>query len=360
MNLTNLKSGDVIANYSKMCDLLEEPERAGSPRNRQLEDWKRYFNYTKQGHKFVIVEIYTAPAPKIDGRSKGNNSVYIQPASYLLFNEIANLASQESNEGRDFVELTNQNIKLLVGLCNERYGVEDEKLFNKMVANREITLFDKQDFYRRANSKHREIIESIFKNLKNNNKCTEIVGSYKVLQDEELRLSTKYEENLIGEVSALVLSEFDVPNISSIYLKNKQKAFYKRVNDLLQERHKLEVSYKTNLLFFNSEIILDETIYNLSEDEKMELKSTVNKAIKDFLDDQAVKNIIKNKSKNQIEMIRHNASYGFFNDKVYKKHDKKRFAPCYSLGNPYKGYRLHEYYLDSQRVLSDLLIKLID
>lgn len=130
MNLAKIKSGDVIANYSKMCKQLEEPEKRGSPRERQIEDWKRYLNYEKQGHKFLIVEIYTAPAPKVDGRSQGNHSVYAQPASCLLLDEIANLAPEASNEGKDFVELTNKEIKLLVGLCNQEYLDEDKKMFN--------------------------------------------------------------------------------------------------------------------------------------------------------------------------------------------------------------------------------------
>lgn len=229
-----------------------------------------------------------------------------------------------------------------------------------MVTNRDITSFDKQNFYNRTNSKHKEIIESIFKCLLKKNKCRYITSSYHIWQDGELRLSTEYEENLIEEAYKLALVEFEENNISLIHLKNKQKAFYNKVNVLLYERYNWEVSYKTNLLFFNTEMLIDDSIYKLTEYEKIEFKAIVNNTIKDFLDDQAVKNIIKNKSKYEREMEAHNASYGFFKDTVYDKYDKNRFAPRYPIGNPYKGFELHKYYVENQKLLSDLLVKLDD
>lgn len=356
MNLTKLKSGDVVANYPKMCELLEEPEKGGSPKERQIEDWKRYFNYEKKGHKFLILEIYTAPAPKIDGRSQGNNSVYVQYTSSLLLDVLAILALQTRSRESGFVELTNNKIKLILGLCNTEYTGEDEKLFDEMISNKEITTNDKQYFYNRVNSKHNEIIESAFKNLLKNNKCSEITDSYKIAQNGKFRLSTEYEENFIEEVHKLVLDEFGEKDIYTISSKGKKKPFYKRVNVLLEELYNWKVSYKTNLLFFNTDMLIDDSIYKLTEYEQIEFKAIVNNTIKDFTDNQAV----DNKSKNELKIEKHNASYGYFKDTVYDKYDKKRFAPRYPLGNPYKDYILHKYYVENQKLLSDLLIKLDD
>lgn len=66
MDLSNLHTGDVIKNYRYLCDILKEPYRnGGSGKKSQLKMFNKYFDWEKQGQKFIIKEIYDTPIKKI-------------------------------------------------------------------------------------------------------------------------------------------------------------------------------------------------------------------------------------------------------------------------------------------------------
>ncbi|PPK68277.1 hypothetical protein B0F88_112109 [Methylobacter tundripaludum] len=350
-----------------MCKLLDEPQRVGSPRDRQIEDWRRFFKYDKQGHKFIILEVYANSTPKEDGRSKGNKSIYIEYTSSLLLNELPVHAFIASANERNFIELTDKEIKLIIGLCNQYYIDENENMFESLYSNKIITEFDKNDFYSRATSKHNEIIESTFKHLTKNNKCLEINKIYKISEKRSNRISSStraasnYEENIINRVNNLVLNEFidkdkTIVNMRSIHNRKMQKKFYNRANEILLKEYNWSVDYKTNKIVFNDDIIIDESRYILTEYEQIEYLAIVNKAVHDFLDTQAENKIIKQEEKRDA----YYAKYDTNKNKSYDKHDKNRFAPPFPFPPPYEGFILHNFYVENQKYLSDLLIKLQD
>lgn len=59
MNLDKLSNGQVVKNYKTMCEILEEPYMGGKSRVIQLDKWRLYFDYGKDGVKFIINDIYT-------------------------------------------------------------------------------------------------------------------------------------------------------------------------------------------------------------------------------------------------------------------------------------------------------------
>jgi len=69
LNINNLKVGQVIPNYRKLCKLLNINITAGgSSKIAQLKEMSRYLKYHKEGNKFIIDEIYDTLLDKIDGR----------------------------------------------------------------------------------------------------------------------------------------------------------------------------------------------------------------------------------------------------------------------------------------------------
>lgn len=61
---TNLQLGMVVKNYKELCSLLNLPVLGGKQRTYQLKEIERYIDYVKEGHKYVITEIYESPAKK--------------------------------------------------------------------------------------------------------------------------------------------------------------------------------------------------------------------------------------------------------------------------------------------------------
>ena len=54
----------VVKNYKVMCELLREEEKTGNAKRSQQVEWKRYFDFEREGQKYIIKEIYDIPLPE--------------------------------------------------------------------------------------------------------------------------------------------------------------------------------------------------------------------------------------------------------------------------------------------------------
>ncbi|MGZ4857391.1 MAG: hypothetical protein ACXVZU_03385 [Methanobacteriaceae archaeon] len=345
MNLSNIKVGDIVANYPKMCKLLEVEHKKRGPRERQIEDWKRFFFYEKQGHKFIITEIHQNEKPKIDGRTKGNNSVYVKYTSALLLTYL--LESYHEQE-LTVIEIYNREVKTIIGLCNEKFIDDSELLFKRLYEDKSITKHDKDNFYLRANTKMNEIIKSTFKHMTKTYKFIEVSQVYSLsisINSEKIqRIATSEEEEIIKNITEAVLIEFESKNMSSIFLKHRTKEFYDRVNELLLEQHGWSNLYRANQITFKGDISALKGEYTLTEEENIKYIHVVNKLTHDFLDRQAAKEIAKD---NTIVEANSNDNK---NTKI-----RRGFTPPKRL-NVIPDYARHSNYLRNQKYLSNLLI----
>ena len=72
--VNELKVGPTFKNYKELVAFFdEEVKNGGTSKKAQLENFKRYFDYEKQGHKFVITEIKEAPTEK---KLQGKDATY--------------------------------------------------------------------------------------------------------------------------------------------------------------------------------------------------------------------------------------------------------------------------------------------
>lgn len=73
LNVHNLHKGDVIKDYETMCELLNDKQYPVSNRKdrmAQFKKWRRYFDYKRNGNKFIIKEVYDKPLPIKDANSE--------------------------------------------------------------------------------------------------------------------------------------------------------------------------------------------------------------------------------------------------------------------------------------------------
>ena len=81
MRIENLHEGQIVKNYKELCEILNvEARKSGSNSHKaQHKEFNRYFEFEKQGHKYIIKNIHDKPKDKIDNRSNnigGNNLKY--------------------------------------------------------------------------------------------------------------------------------------------------------------------------------------------------------------------------------------------------------------------------------------------
>lgn len=72
LNCTKLYECMEVKNYKIMCELLNQEVTNGNSKKYQIKNWNRYFDYTKQGQKFIINEIFDKPFPTVDMRAQGS------------------------------------------------------------------------------------------------------------------------------------------------------------------------------------------------------------------------------------------------------------------------------------------------
>lgn len=110
MKLDNIETGMVVKNYKVMCELLGEGVTDGNSRKAQINEWSRYFDYEKQGHKFIINEVYAEPLPK----DFSKNDVYTKYVNTILLERM----KKEVDGNCDFTK--NQLLKIC-GFVNENW-----------------------------------------------------------------------------------------------------------------------------------------------------------------------------------------------------------------------------------------------
>ena len=65
INVSQLYVGMEVKNYSTLCDLLGEKILNGNSKTKQINNWRRYFEWDQRGHKYIITKVYKMPLPKI-------------------------------------------------------------------------------------------------------------------------------------------------------------------------------------------------------------------------------------------------------------------------------------------------------
>lgn len=127
INTNALKTNQTFKNYKELCEYLDEPIKTGKSKQLQLKDWERYFSYEKEGQKFIITEIFDTPTEKIDKRTNGNRSKYVQPFMDYVMSTFNEKCIGEyytiSNWSTTLLRLLDKDI------CNSVY-MEDQDIFD--------------------------------------------------------------------------------------------------------------------------------------------------------------------------------------------------------------------------------------
>ena len=114
-------------NYRKICEYLHEPIKTGKAKQLQLEDWKRYFEYERDGNAFIITKVYDVPKEKI--RKK------ISDTSNYTSNNMKNIQSMVAylqakfdldSEWYSFTDWYCTKLELMhKGICNAVYHPDE-------------------------------------------------------------------------------------------------------------------------------------------------------------------------------------------------------------------------------------------
>lgn len=245
-----------IKNYKKLCELLNEPIKTGGAKKLQEEEFKRYFNYYKSGHKYIIKDIYSNPLmKKPDGRmnNKSNNRVYIDLIEYILSEFL-------SNQDGYMCTLTLNQWYYVLGMVNEHYKkteIKDLLELDPIITNWEIT-----QFYHRANTKFNRIFLGALKSLSdrkliNYNKTTCIVTN-EVQSDGNIKTiynkATSSQEKKILKIERKALDELGLDKVSTVYLKGMADEYNNLIQEYIEDEGWMYYFRQVEIIYLQNEI----------------------------------------------------------------------------------------------------------
>lgn len=345
IDISNLYVGQVFKNYKELCRALDEKVMAGNSKKAQLKEWERYFSYTKDGHKFIITEIYSEPKEKDDKRILGNNAAY-----YIDYIEILllNLFAEYTEQGHRTLLLSKGKLLYLLKMINTNYLFFRDKT-SKLSEYISIPEVEIKDFYESSDSTLTSNIETALKRLRQKSLAhwsyvtaicyvdsrieTNELGKVKIkrrpiynnreIEEEQYiyepvnptkptkryRKATNEEIELIMETEKEVLEKYGIDTtnyykvinknenekkyyINELYKKGLAKNFYKEVNDILFERANIVHYYNAYEIVLNRKYINrdKELIHNkLEEMQKIIYEDLLNNAIKERIIENAEK-----------------------------------------------------------------------
>ena len=322
------KEDNTVKNYKVMCEILEEEVLNGTSKKAQLNRWKRYFDFHKEGQKFVINEIYDEPFATDDAR-KRREGLYVKYIELLLLEYLSKQSDYKVTVG-------NKEMYCILGMTNENFSIRSKmiapaanEVIRQTITRNEdkfvfttppvVSDFNINNFYFRAEQKLNKILYSALNSMKNRflidyKKVNIIAELIKENSCHYLgyRESTAYEDKLILEAKKLIINQMGYNNVTEIMLKYKCEEFYNKLNEYVKEHYGWERCYPQLRVVYIDDIakqipLKAEEIRKLSYNDK---KSQLNAEIIKSLNIQAEKRYKDNHIKIEAE---YNDEWGDFN-----------------------------------------------
>ena len=306
MRINNLYEGQVIKNYKELCGILEESIKGGKSKQLQIKEFERYFEYHKEGNKFVIDKIFLKPKEKMNTKSSNGIMSRINQGEYSkeVFPLVKNFVCK--NENIEYI--SKGKLLKILKLKNNNYDIARE--YPKEVAeylskelNINITKEDIEFITYAIYNNATEKINNAFKNLEKmkyiygyTDKLLTIYSDYKVIiptngisQKIENNITTSrlnilknyyFEKGLITDCDEYLLelkeefnNDFNLINkelkiqvfLSGLYDKVKLDALY-NINMCEYYDKKIENYYYSYGYIRNEDIEWDKELLTLAEE----------------------------------------------------------------------------------------------
>lgn len=299
-NNISLAENNSVRNYKTMCDLLGEEATDGNSRKAQINRWKRYFEFHKEGQKFVVDEIYEEPFPTDDAR-KRREGLYVKYIELLLLEFLSKQVDYK-------VTLGNKEMYRILGMTNARYDIRNKmgstkanEILRQTIMNNEdkfaftnspkVSNFDINNFYFRAEQKLNRILYSALRSMKDrfliDYKKVNIIAEYNEDDSQHLdyRESNAYEDKIILEAKNKIIKEMGYDNLTEIMLRYKCDDFYEKFNEYIKEEYGWEKCYPQLRVVYIDDIakqipLKAEEIKKLSiEDKRTQLNEEIIKCL---------------------------------------------------------------------------------
>ena len=257
LDCSGLKKGMVVKNYTELCCILGQKVLQGNSKKYQMQQWECYFRFTREGHKFIIEEVYKTPKPQIDGR-RTNNGIYIMYIEQLLMEYLSNLDGYSAIFSKygwcTQLGMTNENFKQYLPYTDYRYNDDNEitvsetecKRFSPLLSaitqkyNISASTQDAMYFYENAQSKLYGMLNRALKSMEDRFliKCSTVYciqfadGANLIVEGENDALAQE-----VLDLKNRALADMGYKTFSQVIENHRVHIFYKKLKSLVQQEH---------------------------------------------------------------------------------------------------------------------------
>lgn len=245
----NLKGGNVFSNYKELCNFLDIPILTGNSKIAQEKELKRYVDFEKEGHKYIIKEVYDIPMPILSTKGSG----YYETLEFIICRLLLNHISRE---GSTVYRTTINSLAENTGFVNNLY-FEYLKHKNKLSAQLSVPVEVVEKLYKDSQRNYRGTIYRTLKKLEMDKVIKfqevyyvqEIIEKDKIVLETDLdrfgdvqthlyrpieiegdfRKATEFEIQTITDTEFKMLSRFNAENVYELYKNGNQVEYYNTV-----------------------------------------------------------------------------------------------------------------------------------
>lgn len=325
MKLENLEIGMVVKNYPELCKLLDVDKLGGNAKIRQLEWFEDYFSYKKDGHKFVIRDIFNVEVEPMEDRRGGDHN----PITYIPLMEKLTLDLMLKAKD-NILSISKTKLFSYLNMANKNYGVGKGNI-ETVSAITKIDIGCTEDWFNSVGAMMESNVNKTIQSLENQslivfskattvciNKIVEesMVYTGKTGYDEEgnefkihekvateviqeYRNATKEEDLLIIRIESEVMDRLECKNKQHVMAKKLWKSFKNSVDAELKKRSNIQFYYTSYIFLFNKDIVEKKSKileqFLLTQKERTDIEYELNNEVATRVDTNAEKRHIKSK-----------------------------------------------------------------
>ncbi len=274
MKIENLKNyinenNNVIKNYKIMCELLDEEIKNGKSKTIQINNWKNYFDFDREGNKYIIKSIKDVNFSELNSLS---NSIIsnITKGKYSkdMFPLVKNFVGRYDLE---FISKSGIMDKLNLKNCNYNLAYMYPNRFSKFIS-KEFNINMSEDCLNYMTSSIYKISQEKINNAFENLEKLNYIFDY---NNKTLMIYNKYTHSIempIGYQGALerCIYEGKLKALSNYYFKTEGKSMeeYLKLINYIKDKYNndvLSINKKLNIELFNRGLIKEAHDIALSE-----------------------------------------------------------------------------------------------
>ena len=279
-----------IKNYKEICSLLsQEQKTSGKGRTHQANYWKQYFDYEKQGHKYIITAIHDEPIPMTE-----NNNIYGKYIEKLILDLLVQKYQSKNIHSNRRLYLSKDSMLQALNMVNSNYHYVK---FNtgKTADFIKVDKESLKEFYNINNKNLTDAVDRALNRLSNRflviwnlvhtialNEEVTIYNNegQKITLKENHVTAGKVELEYINTYEKLVAEQMEFKSKQEIYLCGKYKEFIKNVCEQLQKQGlNILYYYRSYDIIFHPDVIKERDKLNeflLEYEERQNVKITLN------------------------------------------------------------------------------------